>query len=186
MSSLLSHLTRAGFDGRIVAVMPKDNGGLGIEIAADLADMPVGGRYAFEFSGVREATIVAGDLEEIDVRDDHPVMWDYSERHDNVYFSQAPLNPYEIIGRLFEAHKAVMYDWRPFTKYVSVSSDILAGGYGMLARGPVSLMAKYRQAIAGHLETNSVFAWEPEKVCQAVFFDDAYVIASAFTVKAVV
>ncbi len=186
MSSLLDRLTRAGFDGKIVAVVPNDHGGLTIEVAADIADMPVGGRYAFDFSGVRETTVVVGDIEEIDVRNDHPVMWDYSERHENIYFSEAPSNPYEIIGRLFEAHKTVMHDWRPFSKYLSASSGVLTGGYGMLASGPVSLMKKYREATAEHLGTYSVFARDPTNQYQTVFFDDYYVIAATFTIKEVV
>jgi hypothetical protein len=186
MSSLLHHLTRAGFDGQIVAITPNHDGGLALEVAVDLVDMPVGGRYAFEFAGVCDATVVVGGIEEITVRNDHPVMWDYSERHENIYFSEAPSNPYEIIGRLFEAHKAVMHDWRPFAKYLSASSDVLTGGYGMLATGPVSLMTKYREATAGHLGTYSVFARDPKNQYQTVFFDDYYVIAANFTIKEVV
>lgn len=186
MDAILKRLTRAEFDGHVISVLPQSDWRLRVEITASLCDTPADRRFVFEFLGVDESTVVPGELGEVSAPTNHPLLLESAERNEGLYFSSAPASPHEVIGRLYEAHVEVFGDWRPLSRYVTASAHVLAGGTGQLARGPVSLIARYEAALVGRLDTYRVVGVEPRAARQVFFFDDSYVLATGVHLAEVV
>jgi hypothetical protein len=77
---------------------------------------------------------------------DHIALRLLSEETADLYFNGTAKDPYSILGRLYEEHRNVCDDWKPFDAYINrhwPSSELLAGGYGLLASGPKFLLECY-------------------------------------------
>ena len=140
----------------------------------------------FNFSNVRESTLIVGSLEEVAVRSEgDPLLWEHNEQHGGLYFSNAPANTHEIIGRMFEAHQSVLGTWRPFESYISATTAILASGCGLLARGPRPLLEVYQASLHGVLDVYFAPSHMPAGGNSVMYFDDAFVIYESYALAEV-
>ena len=136
-----------------------------------------------------------------EVVEDHVVLLPHSQPHVELYFSSSPADPDALVGQLIEAHRKMVGDWLSPFAYFNASpmhrlSELLGGGFGKLADGPLPLIERYRSV----LETAGVRSSTPparppvyrkndswvEEVGPlfALFMDDSYVVARSFTAEA--
>ena len=74
----------------------------------------------------------------------HPVLVDYQEPWDSLYFSTSPADPQALITELQRLADRVFARWRPLDRYLNPqvpALDLLAGGSGLLLEAPRSLAA---------------------------------------------
>ena len=90
-------------------------------------------------------TVTTGWVGCIHQTDDDPVLWTHNEELRSLYFSSAPVNPFELSGRLREALAALYHPCSPPSGLLHASAEILAGGSGMLACGPRSVIEPLRK-----------------------------------------
>jgi hypothetical protein len=89
---------------------------------------------------------------------DHPSLWPFS-RYASAYFVGTPPDSEAAVGALYEAHREAVGSWIPFGNYLNDTpgpsgekilqpSELLAGGYGLLAKGPAKLLEVYKDALS--------------------------------------
>ncbi|MEQ8765988.1 MAG: hypothetical protein RL885_18870 [Planctomycetota bacterium] len=108
-------------------------------------------RWRIRARGVREYRLeeAAGDLEVFEA--DHFVLRQYLEPRRALGFRGQPPSPAETVGRLWLIHRDIAGEWVPFERYLNVCAgleDLLAGGYGLLAEGPESLVRAYANVLS--------------------------------------
>jgi len=127
-------------------------------------------------SGLVESTVTPSSTGLLSRADDHPLLWQHTERHANLYFSSPPSNEFELLGHLYAAHTKLFSDWRSPSEHIHATPDILRAGYGLLADGPTRAVAAYRDAAAGFLRCSVVPTYTPSAGNLLLLFDECFVI----------
>jgi hypothetical protein len=169
-------------DGRIVAVNHRTGSST---IRFQCHDWNPGRRlreFDLTFSGVVEAVVSPTRCDSIHSSDDHPLLWKHNDQTAGMYFSTAPRDPYEVIGRAYETHERVLQGWRPFSDYWSVNSERLKVGHGLLALGPRRVIEAYSAAVADLLLASTVLHFSPGGGMCAVMLDRCFVICRSVSV----
>jgi hypothetical protein len=117
--------------------------------------------FRIDCHDLKEAQITPGWFDSIDTPADHPLLFDHTDDLGYLAFSSAPSAPEVVITRLYEAHRRICGDWRPFSKYVNHQNKeglvaLLRGGMGMIAQGPSRVMHAYQEATRDFLQTSLV------------------------------
>jgi hypothetical protein len=127
-------------------------------------------------SGVVESTATPSSTGLLTRASDHPLLWQHTEPHADLYFSSAPSNEFELLGHLYAAHTRVFGDWRSPADYIHANADILRAGYGLLAHGPTRAIAAYRNAATPFLLCSVVSTYTPPAGRLLLLFDECFVI----------
>jgi hypothetical protein len=134
-------------------------------------------------SDVRESTVSAGYIGGIERFRDHPLLWTHIQPHACLYFSSVPANPFELLGRLHVTHHELFEHWRPARDYLYASPEVLAGGYGQLAQGPLAAVQAYERAAMPFVRC-SLVTFEPgDTDWQLVLFDESFIICRDVTLR---
>jgi hypothetical protein len=117
----------------------------------------------------------------------HPALLKYNEPQATLYFSSAAVDPHAVIGRLWQVSQDVYRGYRAMSDDFNLTgyplADLLAGGHGQLAVAPLSVIARYVEAIGGDIQTNVVMGAAPEGGLHILdFHGDCYVICRAAAV----
>ncbi|MEX2140877.1 MAG: hypothetical protein WD894_16555 [Pirellulales bacterium] len=133
-------------------------------------------RFELVFNDVPESTATPSASESLAAVADHPILWQHNEEHTAIFFSSTPANPMELMGLLYEVHERLFAGWRRMGEYLHADSTLLAGGHGLLAQGPRSVIAEYSKAIDGQLRYTVIPCHTPRGGYRVILFDECYVV----------
>jgi hypothetical protein len=81
---------------------------------------------------------------------DHVVLWPHVQKQGELYFRGRPSDPLSLLGALVELHRDAVGNWFSVDRFLNLpgrSADILRGGHGLLAKGPVQLLDSYAKVL---------------------------------------
>lgn len=151
--------------------------------------------------GVRNSRIVNGQsIDTVAVKTRHPLLLPHTEAVVDLYFSSPPADADGTIGRLIEAHRAVVGGWFDCLHFFNLGSHhslraMLNGGFGRLAIGPRPLINSYADVLrasgvaVSSLPSRSPVWWDGERWIEevgplfAIILDESFVVASAVTAQ---
>lgn len=128
-----------------------------------------------------------GRVEHIESREDHPLLWAYTEPLAELSFYGRPESTATLLGELWQSHLSMTGQSIPFR----CRAEVLLGGFGVLANGPACLLRAYEAVLGRHRMKPSLLvqhaprrwdggAWVPEEQGLSVLLlDDSYVVASS-------
>lgn len=136
---------------------------------------------------VKESEVQPSSSGELELTDNHPLLWNSNKPHGRLYYSSAPNNSYEILGRMWEAHEKVFGDWRVLSDFANTYNagqliGFCTGSYGLLAEGPMSLLECYQKALSNYIKMNLLPSYTPEGGYKALLFDTCFVICKSVAV----
>lgn len=119
---------------------------------------------------------------DIDQYANHCLLWEYSNRHIELYYKGAADNVMELSGELYYNHVKTAGEWIGFTKHMNGDpTEQLQKNSGLLASGPEELLRVYKQVLEKKGLTTSVLELRGEpKDCEVVIFGNSFVIAEKF------
>lgn len=129
------------------------------------------------FTDLIEMRCRTGKCESMKKSSGHHLLWNHNDPLEKVYFTDLETSPYEVIGRLYELHRATFGNWREFHDYWVASPKTLAGGFGLLFTGPSPLADAYCSALEGLLRYSRVVEHSPKEQYSAFIFDRNFVVA---------
>lgn len=161
-------------------------------------------RWSVSARGVREHRIALGWNFDLSLREDHPLLWPHAGPRASMYFTGRPSSPAEAAGRLWLRHHLETEGWLPFERFLNAElplAELLDGGAGLLAAGPVRLLRAYGAELDGLGVAWSIAGegpprvWDqtpsarlnetrplPEgKAFRVLTLGDSYVVAAEFT-----
>ena len=118
--------------------------------------------------------------------EDHPVIAQYSEPHEDLYFSKPTENPSALLGILWKVHRKATDNWIPFDRYINrqvTPRELFESDMGMLASGPSYLIEAYASAIDNEgMKPRRLASEEGIYVPEAkmIHFSESYVVAETF------
>jgi hypothetical protein len=145
------------------------------------------GAWDIECKGVRRFQVVYEWpwTEFLSVSQSHPVLWEDVAPRGVLSFHGPVKNPGELLLRLFNAHGRVTEGCIPVERYFSSSMplvDLLGGGFGEVATGPVPVLEEYKRELIGYGVKASIMVTQrpsPTEL-QALLVGRSYVVAERF------
>jgi len=150
-------------------------------------------------SNVKEDSLSLGVHYDLQLYDDHVLLWPHVARRTSTSFYGKAQNSLAVIGALCERHKELVGDWLPFHRFLNSNiglSELISGGFGMLAEGPEPLVLAYEDVMRGHgFSTSHLDPTKPvyfggnqgrdqERPAFVLILDDSYVVAEQFAASA--
>ena len=101
-----------------------------------------------------------GPLGKIGYSSEHPLLLEHSGPHSQLFFSSAPDSPGEVFLAAHAAISSVLLGWRDPQQFLCHSpnlfGEILAGGHGLMARGPASVIDALERSVGTMLRVKSL------------------------------
>jgi len=119
---------------------------------------------------------------------DHVLLVPYRARQTSTSFYGKVENASAVVGALVKCHKTIAGDWIPFERFLNKEIDVtelIAGGFGMLAEGPEPFILAYEDTLRQYgFSTSHVELSQPTHPngdeMSVLILDQAYVIAEEF------
>jgi hypothetical protein len=139
-------------------------------------------RIGFTISRVEvvESTVSVGCVDEIHQSSDHPLLWEWCQPYDSLFFSSPTSNPFELLGRLYDVHHRTFDDYRTPSRYFQTNAELLRTACGKLASGPRSAVALYHEVAEPLMRCSLVPGPERTTSYETIFFNESYVICRSF------
>ena len=121
---------------------------LTLHLAVHEAERPAQ-RWRVRCGSVRSSRISNdGGVDRLWVETEHPLLLPHTEPTAELYISSRPADPDAVVGQLVEAHRAAVGGWFDCLHFFNTGPHhslrrMLDGGYGMIAKGPRSLIERY-------------------------------------------
>jgi hypothetical protein len=127
-------------------------------------------------------------VEDIDVFQEHVLLWEYCEAQAELFFSGKVNNKSQIIGMLLTKHLEVTKGWIDLNYFLNKSLSwkssldwLFSGENGLLASGPANLLIEYKKIIEQNgLKTSLLPSKRQQTKYQVLIFGGSFVIAEEF------
>jgi hypothetical protein len=137
---------------------------------------------------VQEHSLSLGFHYECEYSPNHALLVPYRAPQTSTSFYGKVENASSVVGALVKRHKTIAGDWIPFERFLNKEVDVtelIAGGFGMLAEGPEPFILAYEDTLRQHgFSTSHVEPSQPAHPngdeMSVLILDHAYVIAEEF------
>jgi len=174
-------------DARVRSVAFDENEDLRLVIEYDRVVLPEGKRQV-ELKCVRpqEFSVTAGYLGNIAQFEDHDLLRNHRGPQAQVFFSSAPASPAEVFYLAHRVLAAELQGWRNPSDYLNGKPEEvwkhLAGGFGLLARGPSAAMAALASAVESLLTVKVIESHVLHSTAMVVTLDNQFVVCESVEV----
>jgi hypothetical protein len=160
----------------------------------DGADLSLNEKWQVECLGMVDHSLSLGFVDSIHFFDEHPLLIPYTETIRRLSFIGKAADPTAVVGSLYKAHHEIVGGWFPFKEYLNgfEITEMIEGGFGVLAEGPASLIAAYDEVLKRFgIRTTITDDREPTywddglrlrsyNALSALVLDESYLIAERF------
>ncbi len=135
---------------------------------------------------IREHRLTLGAKRTFLLLAEHPLLWKYVQPEMALWFHGRPACLEETLGGLYRVHYEMAGTALPFERFLNAFplSRLLEGGYGLLARGPESLIRAYQKVLEAQKVPHSFLLYpvprwsnglEDERF-QALLMEDSFIL----------
>ncbi|MGH9900392.1 MAG: hypothetical protein ACRD68_00980 [Pyrinomonadaceae bacterium] len=156
-------------------------------------------RWQVVCPGVREECLSLGCSYDIQLSGDHVLLWPHAARRTSTSFYGKRDNPSAVIGALYERHCELAGKWIPFHRFLNADmrlTELIGGGFGMLAEGPEPLILAYEEVmqrygfLTSHLDPRKPVYWDGQWIetttaLAVLILGESYVVAERFEAKSI-
>ena len=150
--------------------------------------------------GVKEDSLSLGTHFDFQLFDDHVLLWPHMSRRSSTSFYGKVENPLAVVGALYQRHRELVGEWIPLHRFLNSGvalTELIAGGFGMLAEGPEPLILAYEDVMraqgfsTSHLDPTKPVYWggnewlDQKRPAAVLIFDESYVVAEQFVASPV-
>ncbi len=131
----------------------------------------------------------------MDLKKDHPLLWDYNDLQASLYFNGIPDNFYMLYWDMCEIHASSFGPYYGVEKYLNreiAFEELMRSNYGLLANGPKRLLIEFaeclkRQGVKSTIinEGKPIF-WNGQRIVSELrnpsllLIGESYIIANIF------
>jgi hypothetical protein len=104
-------------------------------------------------SAIADWRLVDGHADPLRLWNEHPLLWEHTQRRAELFFLGRPADPMAAAGALYERHLRETWDCVSPTQFLNRGlsldlSRLLDGGHGQLALGPAPLLNAYADVMS--------------------------------------
>lgn len=140
--------------------------------------------------------ISLGFADFIELKDDHPLLWKYSSRQGELYFSGETPDPEKVFMKLFELHFSLFEGYIPIDSFLNTRTffpNIFGRTSGLMAKGPKRILEQISDILVLHGFKTSIIGrdcyWKEGKPVanpiddKVLFIGSSYIVGRAFEFK---
>ena len=172
---------------------------LSIDVSSD-EDPGIHPRWQVVCSRVREDCLSLGYAYDLQFSDEHVLLWPHAALKSATSFYGRTENPSGVVGALYQRHWELAGKWLPFHRFLNPGvrlTELIAGGFGMLAEGPEPLILAYEEVMqqhgfsTSHRDPRKPVYWggdgwlEQQAALSVLILDESYIVAENFVAEAV-
>lgn len=155
--------------------------------------------YIIRVLGVLEHRIVnfGTTTNEIRVVDDHPLLYEYTEKPAAVFFRGVVKKPDSIVMDIAQAHATIFYPWRHFPQYLNTEkplATLFEEGGGLIGQMPQPLAQRIVKVLEHHGLEHKTAEGKPyiqlhdnpallQSKLQVLLFGASYFVAYGFSIQ---
>ncbi|WP_137940093.1 hypothetical protein [Chitinivorax sp. B] len=145
-------------------------------------------RRLFELvcSQVKESHVLIGEVGFIDFVDEHPVLLEHTGPQGGLYFSSKPACPAEVYLVAHQVLDDIFKGWIEPRHFLNGGPNnihtYLAGGFGLLANGPLAALAPLCEATTPLLKLSLVQTHVAQGSSKALLLGSCWVVCEAVAV----
>jgi hypothetical protein len=123
----------------------------------------------------------------IELRDSDPLLMPYHAQRASLSFRGAPQSVHAVIGAMWLAHNRHFGNCHRFGKFLNnyPLDELLSGGFGQLADGPLPLIREYEAVLRTHGVDTFVHVWDSNpygnRNAKLLVIGSGFVIAEEFS-----
>ncbi|HEX2627671.1 MAG TPA: hypothetical protein VHM26_01620 [Chitinophagaceae bacterium] len=108
--------------------------------------------WIVEIGGYINSNIKLTSVDWIQLKTEHPLLWEYTDIYCELYFSGQSQSPEKIFQSLYQTHETLFKGRLPFYYYLnrSVLENNFAYSNGQLAKGPNKVLYEYGLCLQQH------------------------------------
>jgi hypothetical protein len=143
----------------------------------------------------RQSRISFERASSVEIVQEHPILWQFSDRQSEIYFTGSCKNLNNLYFDLYNVHKTVFQNLLLFDESLNNVLDfnrLMSSSTGLLAKGPQKLLNRYAEILEQYNLKHSIIGdrmptyWDGTEHLNEVgnakvlFVDNSYVIADSF------
>lgn len=146
--------------------------------------------WRIDIKHCRKYRISFKEIVDVDMKEEHPLLWEFNDRQCELYFSGICENIPKLFYKLYLLHRA-LFEWdKQFD--ITTIENMRTYSNGLFAKGPKILLEKYAGCLKNNGmdysfigERNAVY-WDgkqylPEKKLSLLFLGESYFVAEKFS-----
>ena len=146
-----------------------------------------GNPIRIHFSGQRESRFVRVDYDIIQIHDLHPLLIDYCDSWMSLYVDGRVTAVDQIVSAVDRTIVAETQGWRDAEHYLAhggPTEEVLSGGYGLLLKGPQSIVARVADTVRPFgVESSLIPDWNVPGPVRALLVGENFVVAESFRLE---
>jgi hypothetical protein len=157
MDKLLALISEIGEDDdedTIIRFASATRSGAGMELGLEVSTFSLGvktRRLQIHCEDVLTYAIKDVAASSLELANSHPLLWRFTHDSASAFFYGAPADAYAAVSALYEKHRQAAGDWFGLETYLNGGielPELLSGGNGLLAQGPLPLLTVYKNALS--------------------------------------
>ena len=154
-------------------------------------------RWTIDTKQHRQSKISLDFASTFEISNDHPILWQFSDKQSEIYFSGHCSDADKLFIDLYKTHKSLFGNFTAFEDTVHFANDfkhLMKTSSGLLSNGPNKLMIKYAELLEPYNLSYSLigdrmptyYDCENEKHitetgnAKVLFIDNSYIVADEF------
>ena len=150
-------------------------------------ELPDSDLYRIHFLGKYEFHFLGEEFYGLALHEEHPLLMDYFEEWQDMYFSSAVPHPDPLIEKLSKAVREITDNWRSLERYLNTQLDarsLLQSGNGRLLAGPGTMVRALVPIIKEYGVTPSILKGRPASgTPRVLMLGSNFVVADTFRVQ---
>lgn len=102
-------------------------------------------------TGVRDELIKSDWADQMQLLEDHPLLWRFKDIQSELYFSQSTDRPYELINSILETHQKMTNNWYSLNEFINCEYlsliDLCKSSNVLFAKGPRKILTEYTRIL---------------------------------------
>lgn len=108
-------------------------------------------QFTIKCKQLLDSDLCVGSANAISIHREHPLLLDRIGKQGSLYFSSRPQDAYQVYAEIWDTLNEQYEGWAAPSKVIghspSAFRDLLNGGYGLLLKGPLSVLAAVQARI---------------------------------------
>jgi hypothetical protein len=138
--------------------------------------------FTITCQGLVESDLCVGGANAISLHREHPLLLDRVGKQGGLYFSSQAQDAHQIYADIWDILSEHYQGWKCPSDVIGHSPSsfrsLVEGGYGLLLRGPLSILATVQDRIGNALTTQLIETHTGEAVAVALVVEDRFVVCS--------
>jgi hypothetical protein len=174
-------------NGFITSVRLSEDGEILVTLECDDWSNPQKRRsFTITCKHVLESDLSVGSANALAIHQEHPLLLGRIGKQGSLYFSSRPEDPHQIYADIWDILSEKYKGWAVPSELMNHSPSsfhtLLAGGYGLLLSGPISVLASIQARIETALNTQLIETHAIEIGAVVLTIEDHFAICKGFEV----